>query len=167
MGDLSRESTTAIAYEAQIQIDRSTLDDDIGCVVISTDHLSAVYREAVHSFENDIDVAILKGKHLAQLLREFEEIDKLLDVPLTPIPTPSFQPITQQKKKRNQKIRDQYKKKKAQAYVTVQVQELEHAGVKAYGAVPPTKIWLRHSHVHSKTSIRPSIIYANPNSDQF
>ena len=99
MGDLSRESTTAIAYEAQIQIDRSTLDDDIGCVVISTDLLSAVYREAVHSFGNDIDVAILKGKHLAQLLRELEETDKLSDVPLTPIPTPSFQPITQQKKK--------------------------------------------------------------------
>lgn len=91
VGDLSRESTIARAYEAQIQIDqsalqtsdyehnntdRSTLDDDIGSVVVSSDLWSAAYREAVHSFGNDIDVAILKGKHLAQLFRELEEIDK-------------------------------------------------------------------------------------------
>lgn len=91
VGDLSRKSTTARAYEAQIQIDqsalqtsdyehnttdRSTLDDDIGSVVVSSDLWSAAYREAVHSFGNDIDVAILKGKNLAQLFRELEEIDK-------------------------------------------------------------------------------------------
>ena len=44
----------------------------------------------------------------------------LSDVPIAPIPTPSVQPITHQKKKRNQKTREHYKKKKAQAYVTIQ-----------------------------------------------
>ena len=91
MDDLSRESTIARDYEAQIQIDqsalqtsdheqnitdRSTLNDGIGSLVVSSDLWSAAYREAVHSFGNDIDVAILKGKHLAQLFRELEEIDK-------------------------------------------------------------------------------------------
>ena len=52
----------------------------------------------------------------------------LSDAPLTSIPTPSVQTITHQKKKRNQKTREHYKKKKAQAQatqVTVQVQEVD------------------------------------------
>ena len=82
MGDFSGKSTSARAYEAQVQIDheqntdRSTLNDGIGSLVVSSDLWSAAYREAVYSFGNDIDVAILKGKHLAQLFRELEEIDK-------------------------------------------------------------------------------------------
>ena len=52
---------------------------------------------------------------------------------INPIPTPSVQPITHQKKKRNQRTREHYKKKakaqvqvQAQAtHVTTQVQEMD------------------------------------------
>lgn len=43
--------------------------------VASSDLWSAAYREAVDSLGEDIDVAILKGKNVAQLFRELEEID--------------------------------------------------------------------------------------------
>ncbi len=91
VSDLSRESTTTRADEAQIQTDQSalqtsifgqnctdwsTLNDDIGSVVVSSDLWSAAYHEAVHNLGKDIDVAILKGKNVAQLFRELEEIDK-------------------------------------------------------------------------------------------
>ena len=91
MSDLSRGQTTTRADEAQNQnnqsalqtseveqnsIDRSTLDDDIGSVFASSDLWSAAYREAVYNLGKDIDVAILKGKNVAQLFKELEEIDK-------------------------------------------------------------------------------------------
>lgn len=91
MSDLSRESTTTRADEAQIQTDQSalqtsdfeqnftdlsTFDDDTGIVIVSSDLWSAAYREAVHNLGKDIDVAILKGKNVAQLFRELEEIDQ-------------------------------------------------------------------------------------------
>ena len=91
VSDLTRESTTTRADEVQIQIDESTLqtsdfeqnctewstlDDNIGSVVVSSDLWSAAYHEAVHNLGKDIDVAILKGKNVAQLFRELEDIDK-------------------------------------------------------------------------------------------
>lgn len=91
MSDRSRESTTTRADEAQIQTDqsalqtsdleqnftdRSTFDDDTGSVVVSSDIWSAAYREAFHNLGKDIDIAILKGKNVAQLFRELEEIDQ-------------------------------------------------------------------------------------------
>ncbi|KAH8659589.1 hypothetical protein BGZ61DRAFT_523502 [Ilyonectria robusta] len=54
--------------------DRSTIGHDMHSVA-SSDLWSAVYREAVDSLGEDIDVAILKGKNVAQLFRELEEID--------------------------------------------------------------------------------------------
>ncbi len=91
VSDLFRESTTTRDDEAQIQThqsalqtsdfernfpDWSTLHDDTGSVVVSSDLWSAAYREAVHNLGKDIDVAILTGKNVAQLFRELEEIDK-------------------------------------------------------------------------------------------
>jgi len=60
----------------QMSIDRSTLGDDIGNVVVTSDLWSAAFREAVDSLGKDIDVAILKGKNVEQLFRDLEEIDK-------------------------------------------------------------------------------------------
>lgn len=89
--DLSGELTSTRGNEAQIQTDqsalhasdleqlsadRSTLDDDIGSEVVSSDLWSAAYREAIHSLGEDIDVAILKGKNVAQIFKELEEVDK-------------------------------------------------------------------------------------------
>lgn len=51
----------------QMSIDRSTLGDDIGNVVVTSDLWSAAFREAVDSLGKDIDVAILKGKNVEQL----------------------------------------------------------------------------------------------------
>jgi len=60
----------------QMSIDRSTLGDDIGNMVVTSDLWSAAFREAVDSLGKDIDVAILKGKNVEQLFRDLEEIDK-------------------------------------------------------------------------------------------
>ncbi|MCJ1435357.1 hypothetical protein MMC27_004729 [Xylographa pallens] len=91
VSDLSREPATTRADEPQIQPDqstlqtsdfeknsanRSTIDIDIDSVVVYSDLWSAAYREAVHNLGKDIDVAILKGKNVAQLFTELEEIDK-------------------------------------------------------------------------------------------
>ncbi len=91
MSDISRLSITAGDDRAQIRndqsalhasdleqvsIDQSTLDDDIGIGVVSSDLWSVAFREAVDSFGKDIDVAILKGKNVEQLFRELVEIDK-------------------------------------------------------------------------------------------
>ena len=91
MSDLSREATTTRDDEAQIQThqsalqrsdfeqsstDRSTLDDDTGSVVVSSDLWSVAYCEVVYNLGKDIDVAIFIGKNVAQLFRELEEIDK-------------------------------------------------------------------------------------------
>lgn len=91
VSDLTRESTTTRADETPIQTDKSalqtsdfeqncttwsTLNDDIGTVAVPSDLWSAAYHEAVHNLGKDIDVAILKGKNVAQLFRELEEIDK-------------------------------------------------------------------------------------------
>lgn len=88
---ISGELTTTSGDEAQIQtvqsalhassleqssIERSTLDDDIGSAVVSSDLWSAAYLEAVNSLGEDIDVAIFKGRNVAQMFRELEEIDK-------------------------------------------------------------------------------------------
>lgn len=60
----------------QMSIDRSTLNDDIGNVIVTSDLWSAAFREAIDNLEKDIDVAILKGKNVEQLFRDLEEIDK-------------------------------------------------------------------------------------------
>ena len=60
----------------QNSTNRSTLGDDVGSVIVSSDLWSAAYREAVDSLGKDIDVAILMGSNAAQLFRELEEIDK-------------------------------------------------------------------------------------------
>jgi len=60
----------------QMSIDRSTLGDDVGNVVVTSDLWSAAFREAVDSLGKDIDVAILEGKNVEQLFRDLEEIDK-------------------------------------------------------------------------------------------
>ena len=59
-----------------MSIDRSTLGDDVGNVVVTSDLWSAAFREAVDSLGKDIDVAILEGKNVEQLFRDLEEIDK-------------------------------------------------------------------------------------------
>ena len=79
--DLSRESATTRVVEAQFRTDQSStnwpiIDDIGGSAVVSSDLWSAAYREAVQNLGKDIDVAILEGKHVAQLFRELEEIDK-------------------------------------------------------------------------------------------
>lgn len=60
----------------QMSIDRSTLNDDIGNVIVTSDLWSAAFREAIDNLKKDIDVAILKGKNVEQLFRDLEEIDK-------------------------------------------------------------------------------------------
>lgn len=56
--------------------DSSTLGSAASSVTVSSDLWSAAYREAVDSFGDNIDIAILKGKNVALLFRELEAIDK-------------------------------------------------------------------------------------------
>ncbi|KAH7360505.1 hypothetical protein BKA65DRAFT_577265 [Rhexocercosporidium sp. MPI-PUGE-AT-0058] len=49
---------------------------DIDTVTTSSDIWSTAYREAVDSLGKDINIAILKGENVAQLLRQLDEIEK-------------------------------------------------------------------------------------------
>lgn len=60
----------------QKHVDHSCLVDDISSVAVSLDIWSDAYREAVQSLGEDIGMAILKGKNVAQLFMELEEFDK-------------------------------------------------------------------------------------------
>ena len=44
--------------------------------VVSSDLWSAAYREAVQNLGDQIDIATLEGKNVAQLFRELEDIEK-------------------------------------------------------------------------------------------
>ena len=57
-------------------INRSTLNNNNGSSIVSSDLWSAAYREAVESFGKDVDAAILVGTSAAQLFAELEGIDK-------------------------------------------------------------------------------------------
>ena len=59
-----------------MSIDRPTLGDDIGDVAIMTDLWSAAFCEAVESLGDKIDIAKLNRKHIEQLFKDLEEIDK-------------------------------------------------------------------------------------------
>lgn len=54
----------------------SIIGDDEASPAVSSDLWSAAYREAVESLEGDIDIAIIKGKGIAQLFKELEALDK-------------------------------------------------------------------------------------------
>lgn len=80
-------STNAEKGKAQIKTDKGTplttdqlaLDDnDAGGVTVSSDLWSAAYREAVENLGEEIDIASLKRKNVAQLFSELEEIDQEL-----------------------------------------------------------------------------------------
>ena len=60
----------------QMSTDRPMLGDDIGDVAITTDLWSAAFREAVESLGDKLDIAKLNRKHIEQLFRDLEEIDK-------------------------------------------------------------------------------------------
>jgi hypothetical protein len=60
----------------QNSTNRSTPDDDVGTMIVSSDLWSAAYREAVDSFEKDIDAAILMGSTAAQLFKKLEDVDR-------------------------------------------------------------------------------------------
>lgn len=77
--DLSEKSTNSTGDEEQkLTLDRLTRDgvDDgiIGSVLDSPDLWSAAYREAVENLGEELDIAILERKNVAQLFRELEEI---------------------------------------------------------------------------------------------
>ncbi|MCJ1322150.1 hypothetical protein MMC15_007496 [Xylographa vitiligo] len=89
--DLAREPTTSRVDNARIQSDqsasqtsnleksslgRSSRNADIDSVVFYSDLWSVAYRDAVHNLGKDIDLAILKGKNVAEFFRELEETDK-------------------------------------------------------------------------------------------
>jgi hypothetical protein len=90
--DVPRESANTENDEARIQTeqsplhgnrleqnlttDRLTLRGDIGSVIVSSDLWSAAYREAIENLGDEIDIAILNGKNVAQLFKELEEIGK-------------------------------------------------------------------------------------------
>lgn len=63
--------------EAHTQPDQSTLRQKplAGGVIASSDLWSAAYREAVESLSEEIDIAALEGKNVAQLFNELEEIE--------------------------------------------------------------------------------------------
>ena len=71
--DQSASQTSDIEHKSTNQI---TSDNDLGSGVVSSDLWSAAYREAVFSLGKDIDVAILKGEHVAQLFKGLEDMDK-------------------------------------------------------------------------------------------
>lgn len=89
--DAPRESTNTGNDDAQIQTgqitlhrkslernlttDRSTLGDGTDNVIVSSDLWSAAYREAVESLGEEIDIAALEGKKVAQLFKELEELE--------------------------------------------------------------------------------------------
>lgn len=52
------------------------LGEDIRNATVSTDLWTAAYQEAIESFGEEIDVAILMGRNAAQLFEKLEEIDK-------------------------------------------------------------------------------------------
>ncbi|WPH01822.1 Hypothetical protein R9X50_00467600 [Acrodontium crateriforme] len=53
-----------------------TSDDDIETESDSQDVWSAAFREAVNSLGTDIDVAILQGRNIEQILRKLEQMDE-------------------------------------------------------------------------------------------
>lgn len=91
-GDGHRESVNTVNDEGQVQAsqsshhrsslertlnpNQSTLSGDNGDVIVSSDLWSAAYREAVENLGEDIDIAILQGKNVAQLFRKLEETEK-------------------------------------------------------------------------------------------
>ncbi|KIX03675.1 uncharacterized protein Z518_07228 [Rhinocladiella mackenziei CBS 650.93] len=64
------------SHPEQASAHHSTRGNDIGTINVSSDLWSAAYREAIDSFGDDIDVAILMASSTAQLLKELEEIEK-------------------------------------------------------------------------------------------
>jgi hypothetical protein len=64
------------SLEANVTAPRSALGGDSLSVTVSSDLWSAAFREAVESLREDIDIATLKGKDAAQLLRELEDVAK-------------------------------------------------------------------------------------------
>jgi hypothetical protein len=55
---------------------RSTPDDDVSRIAISSDLWSKAYREAIDSFGKDIDSSIFTSSTAVQLFKELEEIGK-------------------------------------------------------------------------------------------
>lgn len=79
--DVHGESGNTENDEAQIQersltTNRLTIDGEIDGAVVCSDLWSAAYREAVENLGEEIDIAILKGKNIEQLLRKLEEIER-------------------------------------------------------------------------------------------
>ena len=88
--DFSKTSTITRNDEAQTQPNQDTLqtcdprlhslipsesDDDTDIVLVASDRWSAAYRDAVLSLGKDLDIAILKGKNVAQLFEELQRTD--------------------------------------------------------------------------------------------
>lgn len=48
----------------------------MGNIIVSSDLWSAAFREAIKNLRDEIDVATLEGKHVAQPFKELKEIEK-------------------------------------------------------------------------------------------
>lgn len=64
------------SLEANVTAPRSALGGDSRSVTVSSDLWSAAFCEAVESLRGDIDIATLKGKDAAHLLKELEDVAK-------------------------------------------------------------------------------------------
>lgn len=80
MDDEAHTQTDQSALHAsrpeQNSVNRSTRGNNADSTAVPSDLWSAAYREAVDSFGDDIDVAILKGNSVAQLFKKLEDIDR-------------------------------------------------------------------------------------------
>lgn len=75
-GGSHHSSSLGVHPEQSLAVYQTDNADDNAIIVASSDLWSAAYREAVESLGEEIDIAILKGKNVARLFEELEEIEK-------------------------------------------------------------------------------------------
>jgi hypothetical protein len=73
-GKQSMENTNA--HMQEIPPSGATHGGHIDNAIVSTDVWSVAFREAIDGLGAELDVAILKGRHIEQLFKELEEIDE-------------------------------------------------------------------------------------------
>lgn len=75
-GILIDHVSSSISVAASKNDDDCTPDGIVSDLVISTDLWSVAYREAIQNLGDDIDIALLKGRNVAELFVELQQIDE-------------------------------------------------------------------------------------------
>lgn len=62
--------------ERETTADTVTVHDGVNKGIVFSDLWSAVYREAVENFKEEMDISILEGRSIVQLFEDLEEVGK-------------------------------------------------------------------------------------------